>query len=293
MLQGVFAAGALFASSSQAADADWTSHAIAPVANPIFFESPLIQSEVRPIFAYHRLDKTFLGVDAHAELYACQIRYAINDKLAIIATKDGYIRFDAPPLKSQNGWADLAAGLKYNLYRNDDQEVLITPGFTIEFPTGNERVFQGNGSGELNMFVSATKGWNDFHVTANVGGRLPFDTDAENSNIRYGTMVDYYACKWFIPFASINAFTTMSDGGGDPLGSGIAPGLVPPFTSEGFDLINFGSTRASGRTQAAWGVGFRARLHERVDLGFAYENGFAPSNDIFKDRFTVDLIWRF
>jgi hypothetical protein len=36
---------------------EWQNDAISPVVNPIFFESPLIQSEVRPLFAYHRFDK--------------------------------------------------------------------------------------------------------------------------------------------------------------------------------------------------------------------------------------------
>ncbi len=289
---GLAVVQSFFLLAAEKAD-DWTSHAIAPVANPIFFETPLVQSEVRPIFAHHRLDKGFLGVDAYARLYAVQLRYAVTDRLAIIATKDGYIEFNADTLKSQDGWADLAAGLKYNLYRNDEQEILVTPGFTIELPTGNRRVFQGNGSGELNLFVSAMKGWKDLHLTANVGGRVPFDMDDETANIRYGAMVDYYACQWFIPFVSMNAFTTVSDGTGTPMARGVAPGLVPNFTSEGFDLINFGSVRASGRTQAAWGLGFRSRLCERVDVGFAYERGFAPGNDIFRDRFTVDMIWRF
>lgn len=70
---------------------DWTAQAIAPVTNPLFFESPLIQNEVRPIFAYHRLDNTLLGTDVSVRVYAVQLRYAVNDRLAIIATKDGFI----------------------------------------------------------------------------------------------------------------------------------------------------------------------------------------------------------
>lgn len=260
---------------------DWTSQAIAPVTNPIFFESPLIQNEVRPIFAYHRLDRGLLGVDADVRLYALQLRYAVNDRLAIIATKDGYIDLDPAVGPGVHGWADLAVGVKYAVYKDDEHQAIVTPGITITIPTGNQNVFQGTGSGEINLFVSAEKGWGKLHATANIGGRIPVDFDKNTANIRYCGMLDYYVCRWFIPFATINAYTTLSEGKGLPL------------TSEGFDLINFGSSKASGRTQAACGLGFRSRLHERVDLGFAYERGFAPNNDIFKDRFTVDLIWRF
>ena len=45
--------------------------------------------------------------------------------------------------------------------------------------------------------------------------------------------------------------------------------------------------------QVAVGVGFRTRFTTALDLGLAYEWGVAPDDDIFKDRFTVDLIWRF
>jgi hypothetical protein len=79
----------------------------------------------------------------------------------------------------------------------------------------------------------------------------------------------------------VNAFTTL----------GNAEAL--PFQSEGFDLINFGSSDASGRTQGAIGGGFRTRILQDLDFGFGYEWGVIGRNDIFKNRYTFDLIWRF
>lgn len=275
----VTAAAALAANAAD--PKNWEENTISPVVNPIFFEAPQIQNEVRPLFALHTFDKDFLGTDANVRVYAIQLRYAVTEKLAIIATKDGYIEVDPKHGRSTDGWADIGAGVKYALYRSDEHQLLITPGVTFEFPTGSKRVFQGNGSGELNLFVSAVKGWDNLHATINLGGRIPLDSDAETASVRYCGMLDYYACQWFIPFVTINAKTTVSDGD-----------RVPADT-EGFDLINFGSTRASGTTQAAAGVGFRSRLCKCVDIGFAYENGFTPDDDIFKDRYTVDLIWRF
>lgn len=107
------------------------------------------------------------------------------------------------------------------------------------------------------------------------------DADANTANLRYSVMLDWFTCRWFIPFVAFNAFTTLSDGD------------VVPFTSEGFDLINFGSMDASGTTQGAIGVGFRSRLLSSLDFGFAYENGVLEDDDIFKDRFTFDMVWRF
>ena len=69
--------------------------------------------------------------------------------------------------------------------------------------------------------------------------------------------------------------------------------LVPAFGTEGFDLINFGSSAAKGTTQAAVGVGFRSRILSSLDFGFAYEWGVTDKPDIFDQRATVDAIWRF
>ncbi len=272
----------LAASSTISASAEgWQDRAIAPVANPVFFETPMIQSEVRPLFMFHRLDSGLLGQDVDVKLYAVQLRYAVTERLALIATKDGYIEVDPANGGGTDGWADIAAGLKYALIQSEEKQFVLTPGFTFEIPTGNRKVFQGNGQGELNVFVSAMKGWNNLHATVSVGGRIPMDFDRETANIRYSGMLDYWVCNWFIPFVTVNAFTTVTDA--DVLG----------LESEGFDLINFGSTGASGHTQAAFGVGFRSRLLTNLDLGFAYERGWISKNDLFKDRFTVDLIWRF
>lgn len=264
-----------------AAESNWQHQAISPVVNPIFFESPLIQSEVRPLFAYHRFDKNFLGVDAYARVYAVQLRYAVNDRLAIIATKDGYMEIRPKGGKSMHGWNDIGAGLKYAVYRDDEQQLQITPGLTFELHNGDDEVFQGNGAGEFNVFVSAIKGFGKFHVTANLGARVPIDFDEETANFRTALQLDYYTCRYFIPFVTLNTVTTLSEG------EGLAA------KTEGFDVVNFGSRDAAGRTQLAAGLGFRSRLHERVDIGLAYEYGFSPDNDIFKDRITADLIFRF
>lgn len=259
---------------------DWTEHAVNPVTNPIFFESPFIQSEVRPLFLYHRLDDGFVG-GGFINVYAMQLRYAVNDRLAIIATKDGYIQTHTPAIANRDGFPDLAAGLKYALIHDDANTFQLTPGFTVTLPTGNTEVFQGRGKGEWNVFVSVVKGFGDFHVTANVGANLPNDLGKNTASLHYSGQLDYYVCQWFSPFVSLNAFTTLN--GANGLG----------LTTEGYDLINFGSNKAAGQTQAAFGGGFRTRLLPKLDLGFAYEIGLTPQEDIFRDRFTMDVSWRF
>ena len=88
--------------------ADWKVNTIAPVTNPIFFEDPVIRSEIRPIFVYHNFSDSFITGRGRATLTALQFRYAITDRLAFIATQDGYMNINSVGLGSQDGWMDLA-----------------------------------------------------------------------------------------------------------------------------------------------------------------------------------------
>lgn len=262
-------------------EANWKGKAISPVANPLFFESPLIESEVHPVFLYHQIDNDFIG--GFARVYAVQLRYAINERLAVIATKDGFVQLrpNVSALRS-DGWADIGAGLKYAVIDDKESNFLLTPGLKLELPTGNRRVFQGNGDGEINLFVSSMKGWGDLHLTGSAGGRIPVDFDEETASLHYSLQLDYYACRWFIPFITASGMTVVSKGKGPSFG-GI----------EGYDLINFGAADADGFTEVTVGGGFRSRLRTNLDIGFACETAVTTPKGLFDRRFTVDMILRF
>ena len=119
------------------------------------------------------------------------------------------------------------------------------------------------------------------HFTGNVGALIPNDFGKETAQLHYSAQVDYATCRYFIPFIALNAFTTLNDA--DGLGIG----------HEGYDLINFGVSNSSGKTEVTGGVGFRSRLLDNLDLGFAYERGLTHPQALFDSRWTVDLIYRF
>ncbi len=298
---GSVAAAAAFltaaASTGLGADGeDWQDKAISPVGNPIYFEDPRITSEVRPIFMYHKLPDTFhysggkLPMGGEVRVYAVQLRYALTERLAFIATKDGYIEFRPDhTLPHEHGWADLAAGLKYALIDDRENQFILTPGLTVTIPTGNEDVFQGHAKGEENIFVSAEKGWDNFHVTGNAGFIIPNDFDKNTSQFHYSLQLDYYVCQYFIPFFVFNGYTILTDGNSQSNQSLDAV----PLDTEGYDLINFGSCDAAGTTQLTVGGGARAKLTKKLDLGVAYEAGVSNPEGIFDSRITADLIWRF
>jgi hypothetical protein len=272
---------ALILSQSNTAQGEsWKDKTIAPVTNPFYFEAAQVNTELRPVFIHHEIPSSFLG-GGDANVYGVQARWAVNDRLALIATKGGICDLDMPAAGiNETGWADLGFGLKYAAVDDEENQLLITPGLKLELPSGSGGIFQNNGDGEWNVFVSAMKGFDDLHFTGSVGARIPNDNDEESSFLHWSAQVDYYTCKWFIPFIAFNSFTVLS--GGD---------RATPV--EGYDLINFGSAAAEGDTYSAIGFGFRSRLHDRVDLGLSYENGVGSDEGIMDERYIVDMVIRF
>lgn len=62
---------------------------VSPMTNPLFFEDPRTLSEIRFMFHSPTVPNTGLG-GGKAQVYAAQIRMALNDEQSIIATKDGW-----------------------------------------------------------------------------------------------------------------------------------------------------------------------------------------------------------
>ena len=274
----------------------WLDNTISPVSNPIFFEDPKINSEVHAVYMDHILPSSFefnggkVPLGGEVQVFAVQLRYAINDRLAVIATKDGYIAFQPDnTLAHHYGWGDLAAGLKYAVINDLDDQFILTPGFTVTLPTGSTDVYQGHGEGVENIFLSAEKGFNNFHITGNFGANIPNDFDKNTAQLHYSLQLDYYVNQYIIPFFVANGNTILSDGKNQANQSLSAV----PLNTEGYDLINFGSSKASGSTQFTVGGGVRSRLSKDWDLGVAYEAGVVGPVGIFDSRITADLVWRF
>jgi hypothetical protein len=92
---------------------------------------------------------------------------------------------------------------------------------------------------------------------------------------------DYYICSHFVPFVVANGYTVVKEGG------------LVPIDSEGYDLVNFGSSGASGSTQVTVGGGFRSQITESLDFGFAYTKSVSDQKGFIDDRFIVDFVIKF
>ncbi|MCE2693931.1 MAG: hypothetical protein LW645_06645 [Verrucomicrobiaceae bacterium] len=115
-----------------------------------------------------------------------------------------------------------------------------------------------------------------------VGLRIPVTNHEQNLMAHYSLMVDYDTCRWFIPFATVNFWTPLNDGNN-----------IAGLRSNGYDVINFGAGNANGVTQGMVGFGFRSRVHDKVDLGFAYEIAMIRPYGLTNNRVTVDMCIRF
>lgn len=252
---------------------------ISPMTNPIFFEDPRALTEARPIFVQHKVPLAAGGGEVN--LYAVQLRARLSENVSFIATKDGYFTSSNPLI--EDGWADLAAGFKFNLLRDVARQRLLSAGFTFELPTGEADPLQGNGDGELHLFTTGgvKLGCRSHFISAG-GLRQPMNTTDESTSIYWSNHIDYQVRQRMYLLAECNWFHWTESGVDGPI-----PGI------EGLDVINLGSPGVTGNdiVTAAAGVKFKPSGHS--ELGFAFEFPLTERRDIIDNRITVDWIIRY
>lgn len=275
-----------------------------PISNPTLFDLALPSSNVHAIFMYQNLSNsvaTTIGavpMGGDMQVYALQLEWALTERLSLVATKDGYVDFkpDANALWSnQTGFANIAGGVKYAFIYDPVKALVVSGTATLEFPTGNHKVFQGEGDGSINLILSGLKMWDRFQLATGGGFSIPFDSQLSSRSF-LSAHVSYEVKPWFIPLAEVNWHHVISTGNGRPNFFRQVGGAVPVVaTFEGFDLLNFGSSNASrNRDFVSAAFGFRSRVTPCIDLGFAYELPLTDKKKgIMDNRFTVDFIWRF
>lgn len=273
-------AGAVLSTAS-VAKAGPLDEMISPVSHPVTFEDPRHSTELRPIFAYHEIDDDFVTQGGNVQVYALQARYKISDNLSFIATKDGLVKVNPKAVVNDDeGIADIAAGLKYSPIIADNY--IVTGGLKYEIPIGKEEIFQGQGDGAINPFVSAGLVCGDVNLVAGTGLRMALD-DSDSSFWDVDLHADTKLGN-FYPLVELSLIHTTN--AGDRL----------PIPDEGEDFFNFGSSGAAGKNLVAMGVGARYRLTEKVDLGAVYQfplNRGEDGSNVLDWRITTDVIVRF
>ena len=273
-----------------------------PISNPTLFDLALPQTQVHAFYMHHKFPDMIdiigggqapFGGDLN--IYAIQLEYALNDRFSIVATKDGYIDLNPDAtFNPDDGFANLAAGLKYAFIYKPEIQYVMSGSAVVELPTGDSEVFQGRGDGSLNLSVQNAKLWDRWQFASSLGVQIPFD-DSFATISWASAHLSYEVNPWFIPLIELNWFHVLSDGDGTAFyenqGGATAPTVA---TFEGADLINWGAATSGGSDYVTAAIGFRSRLSERMDIGFAYEIPLTDdSENITDERFTLDLVWTF
>lgn len=256
-------------------------HFYEPVGMPYYFESPINTTEVRAVYLHHEFPDDIALAGGDVDVYAVQARVALTERLGFIATKDGWSDLSTGLLGDDEGWNNIAAGLKYTFIADTENDYVLTGGFRYEMSNGDKGVLQG-GPNEWSPFVSAAKGYGDWHVMGNLTLRLPENQDRGNTVLSFSGHVDYEmfgeSLPGVAPMLEIHALHYLTDG--DALGLDVG----------GLDYGNIGSSDVAGDTVVWVGVGARAKLSPHVSVGGVYEFPLTDKDeDIMDNRFTMDL----
>ena len=280
---------------------------IPPITMPYYFEEPFVTTGVSSYVLWHEFpdDSAFAGGDTW--VVAVQARVAITDRLAFIATKDGYavIQPDGDSqLHDENGFLDISGGFKYLLVSVPEKDFFLTPSLRIEAPVGQNKVFSGNGDGVAVPGISAAWGIAGFHVLANLGARVPFANSQQTTSLFYNAQLDYALWTHFSLFFSVNGLRYMASGngklnvntkafGGVHLTTAqdvLYPGVTDQLRWDANDVMNLGSEDVTGNNIVTLGVGGRVPINRHVSLGAAYEFPVTSRKDIFERRVTMNLL---
>ncbi len=252
-----------------------------PLGQPIYFESPFNDSGLRFLYLKHDFSDQSTLQGGDVQIYALQARLAITDRLAFIATKDGYSILDSGIIDDE-GWNDLAAGFKYVLHHDKEKQYVVTPGIRYQAENGHRGILQG-GVDEVSPFVSLAKGYGDLHLLANLTLRLPLDGDDGNTVGHWDIHLDYDVNPGqkavFAPLFELHGVHYLDDG-------------ASALDVGGLDYTNLGSQPAENFVCWA-GIGARVEIDTKYEIGLCYEFALTdPDDDIMDTRITFDFIAR-
>ena len=161
---------------------DAFSDAIRPITSPTIFDLAVPRTQVHAIYMHQNMPgsvNTIAGgvpLGGDFNVYALQFEIALDERTSIVAVKDGYIDFNPDStLNPEEGFANLGLGLKRALVYKPESGYIMSGIATVEIPTGNDDVWQGEGDGALNLNLANLKLVDDFQFASNFGLHIPFD----------------------------------------------------------------------------------------------------------------------
>lgn len=256
-------------------------HHYEPISNPLYNESPFIETQLKVLYIHHEFPDNNAIAGGDADIAAVQARLAITERLAFIANKDGYTWLDSGLTGEQEGFNDLAVGLKYAFIADRESDFVLTGGARYMWRVGAQRVLMGTAE-ELSPFISAAKGFDKFHLEGNATYRIGIDEGDTNDIFQWSLHADYEIADGIAPVIEINGLHYLSNGNRLPVNTG------------GLDYANIGAANVKGDSVVWAGLGAAFKLNPNVELGATYEFPFTdPDNDLIESRVTVGLTLSF
>ena len=253
-----------------------------PITAPYFHEDSFIGTDVRPVFVYHKFPGEILGGN-RATVTALQLRIQLTKSLQFVAYKDGFVDIETPALK-QEGWNDIAAGLKWAFYQNDAQQLHAAVGAGYEFASGDDEVLQDDD--EVRLWFSVNKGFGNLHLGVNVNYLMSMDNGDDilgNSDmLTWHFHADYQVCKWFSPVIEVNGFHTTDE-------DSTHNGVITPFS--GVDVADLGGNAHEDTITGA--IGAEVRPFDRIAVRAAYEIPLTGDLDVYGHRWTFSAVIKF
>lgn len=274
------------------------------VAFPLF-EDPFITTGLQAYHMWHDFPKQSVMGGGHAHGVAVQARVALTDRLALIATKDGYVwnRPNSPLLNDTQGFLNIAGGLKYALFVDEERRIIVSPVLRFELPIGSTDTLQGYGDGAVLPSVSAAWGPGSWRFQGSFGSQIPLNGAEQSASLFYHLNAAYDTGGRFQPFVQVSGLTWVHSGDGKlpvKLKSGIVTGnevtldaaqdVTGSGRAEGADVFNLGSRGVAGQDLVTWAVGGTFALTKHVTLGFGYERPLTDRKGIFQQRVTSTLV---
>jgi hypothetical protein len=282
-----------------------------PIVQPYLFEDPFITTGAYPYYVWHQFPKSDPLQGGEAHVAAAQLRVAVTDRFAIIATKDGYMWKDPgnPYLPKTGGWMNLGFGAKYAIYQDRDAGRIVSLALKYEAASGAHDSFQDEGDGLLMPSITGAAKLGDLALIGDFGGIWAIDQE-QSSSIYYHLYAGYPILDVVTPFVQFSGmhWTNSGDGSRDielSQAGQIALGLPEPRVPigvveavygkrfEGADVANLGSVGVAKLDYVTFAFGLHVRLMEKLSVSAAYERPITHHKSITRQRITTSVALEF
>ncbi|MEQ9067206.1 MAG: hypothetical protein RLO18_10800 [Gimesia chilikensis] len=255
---------------------------VMPVSNPVWSIDPRSLTYVRGIFINQMIDSQTPVLGAgDLQVYALQLGVALNERLSVIAVKDGYNTLQTRGIGNRTGWSDIGLGLKYVLVRDVENQFLLSGGLIYEATNGSSRIFQGNGDSVWTPYLSIGKQIGCGHLIASTGYHVPGDTAEESQSIYYSVHYDHPVTSKLSALAELNGIVYTKSG------------QALPLNIEGGDWINLGSSSVAGNNVLTFAFGADYRFNKCLSFAAAWEFPLSNRKDLLDSRTTATLTLMF